>query len=148
MMKKKAKKSKSGTKKGAKKKATPRGKEKTSEEVLNDITERVKSHSPEMADAVIGEGKKGQLATVKFLWEMAKIYPPATDGSEATKQEECLAQTLLRRLEIPETPVVADQYDEDTMVIPAEVAESLQSEGETSGAVKADAEEPEEVPVG
>ena len=127
MTKKKSKKTKKTAKKAAIKKSTPRGKEKPAAEVLKDISKMVKTHANKMAAAVIGEGEKGQLATVKFLWEVASIYPSSTDGSEATEHEESLAQTLLRRLNVPESPVVADQYDEDTMVIPAKVAEMKQA---------------------
>ena len=145
MMKKKGKKSKKAVKKASVKKATPRGKEKSGAEVRKDISKIVKKHANEMAGAVIGEGEKGQLATVKYLWEVAGIYPPLTDGSEATEHEESLAQTLLRRLNVPESPVVADQYDEDTMVIPAQVAEMKQtaddSETETESKKVEEAEE-------
>jgi hypothetical protein len=126
-MKKKSKKSKKTVKKVSIKKSAPRGKEKAAGEVLKDISKMVKAHSNKMAGAVIGEGEKGQLATVKYLWEVAGIYPPTTDGSESTEHEESLAQTLLRRLNVPETPVVADQYDEDTIVIPAQVAKVQQA---------------------
>ncbi len=128
MMKKKGKKSKKTVKKTGAKRLTPRGKEKPAAEVLKDISKLVKTHASKMATAVIGEGEKGQLATVKFLWEVASIYPPSNDGREATEHEESLAQTLLRRLNVPESPVVADQYDEDTMVIPAKVAKMKQAE--------------------
>jgi hypothetical protein len=62
--------------------------------------------------AVIGEGKKGQLATVKYLFEMAGVYPPLTDGSLATTDEDCLAKTLLNRLNIPDKPIGRDEEDE------------------------------------
>jgi hypothetical protein len=64
-----------------------------------------------MAEAVIGEGKKGQLATVTYLFEMAKIFPEATDGGQASADEECLAATLLRRLNLPDEPVMRDEED-------------------------------------
>jgi hypothetical protein len=80
-------------------------------EVRKEIAEMVKSEAGLMAEAVIGEGKKGQLATVKYLWEVAKIFPEATDGSQASADEECLAATLLRRLDLPLEPVVRDEED-------------------------------------
>jgi hypothetical protein len=65
-----------------------------------------------MAQAVIGEGKKGQLATVKYLFEMASIFPAPTDGSQASEDEDCLARTLLNRLDLPTEPVGRDDEDE------------------------------------
>lgn len=78
----------------------------------------VESHATAMAEAVIEEGEKGQVSPVKFLFEMAKIGLPP-EGSQTT-EEESLAKTLLRTLNIPLTPVAADQNEaEDTVMIPA-----------------------------
>lgn len=95
----------------------------------------VETQARTMAQAVIDEGKKGQLATVKYLFEMAKIFPEATDGSQATTDEESLAKTLLRRLDLPEEPVVRDEEDlpqavtsvEKAAPKPAEEAENSDS---------------------
>jgi len=110
MIKKKAK-SKAIKKKTAKKKSAGKKKEFNPAEVRKSIAIMVESEAEEMAEAVIGEGKKGQLATVKYLFEVAKIYPEATDGSQASADEECLAATLLRRLDLPLEPVVRDEED-------------------------------------
>ena len=100
----KKKKGKTTEKKTAKRKGSrKRKKELNPAEVRKSIAILVKSEAEEMAEAVIGEGKKGQLATVKYLFEMAKIFPEATDGSQASADEECLAATLLRRLDLPKT---------------------------------------------
>jgi hypothetical protein len=80
--------------------------------VRKDISQMVESEATTMAQAVIDEGKKGQLATVKYLFEMASIFPPSTDGSHATADEDCLAKTLLRRLDLPEEPVGRDEEDD------------------------------------
>jgi hypothetical protein len=56
-------------------------------EVRKDISRMVESHAAKMAQAVIGEGEKGQLATVRYLFEMAEIYPISADGSHATADE-------------------------------------------------------------
>ncbi len=111
MIKKKAK-GKTTTKKTAKRKNAGRGKKELNPaEVRKNIAILVKSEAEEMAEAVIGEGKKGQLATVKYLFEVAEIFPEATDGSQASADEECLAKTLLRRLDIPDEPVARDEED-------------------------------------
>ena len=109
MIKKKAKR-KAIKKKTTKKKGAGK-KEFNPAEVRKSIANMVESEAEEMAEAVIGEGKKGQLATVKYLFEVAKIYPEATDGSQASADEECLAKTLLRRLDLPEEPVMRDEED-------------------------------------
>jgi hypothetical protein len=112
MIKKKAK-SKTAVKTAAKKKSSKKTKKELNPaEVRKDISQMVKSEAKEMAEAVIGEGKKGQLATVRYLFEMAKIFPEATDGSQASADEDCLARTLLNRLDLPEEPIGRDEEDE------------------------------------
>ena len=112
MIKKKAK-SKTAAKTAAKKKSSKKiKKELNPAEVRKDISQMVKSEAKEMAEAVIGEGKKGQLATVRYLFEMANIFPEATDGSQASADEDCLARTLLNRLDLPEEPIGRDEEDE------------------------------------
>jgi len=111
MSKKKAK-SKTASKKAAKKKSLGKGKkEMNPAEVRKDIAQMVDAEAAAMAQAVIGEGKKGQLAMVKYLFEMAKIYPEATDGSQSTTDEESLAATLMRRLDLPDEPIGRDEED-------------------------------------
>ena len=117
MTKKKAKNSKPAAKKAAKKRQG-RKKELNPAEVRKNISMLVQSQAKEMAAAVIGSGKQGQLAPVKYLFEMAKIFPAPTDGSESTKDEDSLAETLLQRLNVPTTPVVHDDEGEE-IVIPA-----------------------------
>jgi len=112
MIKKKAR-SKAAAKKTAKKKTLSKSKKELNPaEVRKDISQMVKSEAATMAQAVIDEGKKGQLAPVKYLLELAKIFPEATDGSQATVDEDCLAKTLLRRLDLPEEPIARDDDDE------------------------------------
>jgi hypothetical protein len=117
------KKAKAAARKVGKKRGTSR--RKNSKKELNpvgtwkDVAALVESHAKKMAEAVIEEGEKGQVSPVKFLFEMAKIQPPP-EGAETTEEEESLAKTLFRTLNIPLTPVAADQYEaEDTVVIPA-----------------------------
>jgi len=75
-MKKQKAKSKTVAKKTAKKstKATET-KELNPAQVLKDISALVEAEAAELAVAVIGEGMKGQLSPVKFLFEMAHIFP-------------------------------------------------------------------------
>lgn len=89
--------------------------------MLHDLSLMIEHAAPEITNALIGESKKGQPSPAKYLFEMAHIYPPATDGSQTSKDEESLAETLLDRLKIPKTPVVHDELqkeeDEDLVVI-------------------------------
>jgi len=112
MIKKKAKK-KTGTKKAAKKRSSLKSKKEFDPaQVRKEISELVGSQAETMAQAVIDEGKKGQVSPVKYLFEMAKIFPPSADGEQATTNEECLAQTLLRRMNLPVEPIKRDEDDD------------------------------------
>ena len=112
MIKKRAK-SKTTTQETAAKRSSRKGKkEMNPAEVRKNIAQMVGSEATTMARAVIDVGKQGQLATVKYLFEMAQIYPEATDGSYTTVDEDCLAKTLLRRLDIPDDPIARDEEDE------------------------------------
>jgi hypothetical protein len=109
-------------KKSAKKSNAAKGKKELSAaEVRNDISRRVKSRAAGMAEAVMDEGEKGQLAPMKYLFEMANIFPPVNDGAEASRDEDCLAKTLLDRLKLPHEAAPGHDHDEDedTVVIPA-----------------------------
>jgi hypothetical protein len=111
MIKKKAK-CKTTTKKAAKKRGSPKSKTGTNPtEVRKRVSKMVESKAVAMTKAVIGETKHVQLATVKYLFEVASIYPPATDGNQATADEDCLAKTLLHRLNLPEEPITHDEDD-------------------------------------
>jgi hypothetical protein len=114
MKKKTAKKSKTTDKKTAKhsKKGTVT-KELNPGQVLKDISALVAANADKLAEAVIGEGMKGQVPPVKYLFEMAHIYPQAPAAIEPSKDEESLAETLLDRLKIPKTPVVHDELQKE-----------------------------------
>jgi len=147
MTKKKAKKNKTAAKTTEKKKSAGKGKEaeKTPAEVRKQLAKLVLDDAEAITKAVLGEGKKGQLATAKYVFEMAHIYPEVNDGSEATENEDCLAKTLLARLNIPEKPVVADEDEEDFVTIPARAVEV---EKEAKAEPEKGAEKEEEVTVG
>jgi len=121
IMKKKAK-STAVAKKAAKKKSSPKGKRSKKEQnpadLRKNISKLVRSHARQMTKAVINVGEQGQLAPVKYLFEMANIYPEPTDGSESTREEDSLAKTLMERLDLPTEPIGRDEEDE-VMVIPA-----------------------------
>ena len=116
------KKKRVSTKKNKKKELNPVG-------TWKDVAALVESHAAAMAEAVIEEGEKGHVSPVKFLFEMAKIGPPP-EGTEATEEEESLAKTLFRTLNLPIVPLPADQDEEDTVVIPASASAPSDEETE------------------
>src|SRR4051794_29520089 len=139
MMKKKGNKGKASAKKAAKKKSSSKGrkgKEKDMAEVRKDLVRLVKDAATQMAAAVVDEGKKGQVSPVKFLLEMAGVFPvPEAEVNAPDKREESLAETLLDRLGIPKTPVAADEYskdDEEIVMFPAKPAATSSEESSDS----------------
>jgi len=131
-----AEESKATAKKSAKKKTAAKPKkENNAADVRKRVSKMVKAKAMNMAKAVIGETKKGvpqdlQLATVKYLFEVAEIYPPQADQDAATADEDCLAKTLLNRLNIPDVPI---RRDEDVDVVSPEKSSVGESEGKDSG---------------
>ena len=129
-------KSKAGKKKAAKKSGAKKSKKELNPaEVRKDISRMVEEEAANMAQAAIDEGKKGQLAPVKYLLELAKIFPAATDGSEATEDEDSLARTLLKRMGLPDVPIKREDEDEEPKAASCgEVSEP--KAGETGAAVE------------
>ena len=60
-----------------------------------------------IATAMINAAKSGQLATGKYLFEVAGIYP-ATEETKGIPKEDSLAYTLLKRLGLPTEPLTDD----------------------------------------
>jgi hypothetical protein len=90
----------------------------------------------------------GMVAPYKFLLEMAGVFPQVEDGSQTSKEEDCLAKTLLDRLGIPDSPVVADEYaKEDMIVIPATLGQDKEEEDEEPE-ISEEKHTEEEVPAG
>lgn len=125
-------KSKIGPKKVAKKKNSPKKprakKQANPAAVRNDIAIIVQSGAKRIAKAVMEQAMTGQLAPAKYLFEVAGVFPASTDGSHATADEDCLAKTLLDRLNIPDEPVGRD--DEDEPVVPGQHTASKEEVGE------------------
>jgi hypothetical protein len=119
MIKKKAK-GKKIAKKAAKKKSSPKKKERNPAAVRNEIAKIVESSARAITQAVVGQAKTGQLAPAKYLFEMASIFPALTDGSFSTAHEESMAETLMRRLDLPDKPIAKDDEDEPRVVGPAD----------------------------
>ena len=133
MIKKKAKrtgkagKSKGKAKKSAKGSSASRTKKQVDPvEVRKDIAKIVGSGAKKVAKAVMEEAMKGQLAPAKYMFEVAGVYPPVTDGEQATQEEDCLAKTLLERLNIPKKPA---PEEDDEPAATGHVDEGKKSEG-------------------
>lgn len=67
-------------------------------QVREEIAGIVKSGAINITAAVMDQAMHGELAPAKYLFEMAGVYPPASDGTQATEEEDCLAKTLLDRV--------------------------------------------------
>ena len=110
MNKKKAKKKIAG--KTGRKKKTGSKKPMDPGQVREQISGMVKSGAKEITRAVIGQAKMGQLAQARYLFEVAKIFPAVNDGEAATAEEDCLAKTLLARIDAPKKPTEEREDDE------------------------------------
>ena len=126
--------------KDAKKKTskTDEKNETNSADVRKRVSKMVKSKAMAMTKSVMGEAQNGvtkdlQLATVKYLFEVASIYPPQADQDSATADEDCFAKTLLHRLNIPDEPI---RHEEDDEAKPAASAETTAAEPGNEGETK------------
>jgi len=134
MIKKKGK-SKTAGKKTAKRKGLAKPRPETNPvEVRKEVSKMVAAEAPGMAKAVIDEAKKGQLAPTKYLFEMASIYPPAPDGSQATSEEDCLAKMLLDALKLAAKPAgAADDGAGSGMPAEDPMPAAKEDEGDSEG---------------
>lgn len=71
-------------------------------EVRKEITSIIGNEATKLMQAVMEEAKKGQLAPVKYLFEMAGLYPAPAETSSVDPEENSLARTLMHRLGLPE----------------------------------------------
>ena len=125
-------------------------------EVRKDITNIVGTEATELTRAVVEEGRKGQLAPVKYLFEVAGLYP-AAEGDIAKPEGESLAKTLLHRLGLPEETVVRQEEEPPLKLnLPAaksadedEEAKNSGSQPETANSQSAhkDADDGDDIPV-
>src|SRR5260370_35279132 len=81
-------------------------------EMRQSVTDMAESEMKNITHAVVEEAKKGQLATVKYLFEVSGVYPAATEQNQARAEEgETLARMLLTRLGVPLEPAVSPDDD-------------------------------------
>lgn len=89
--------------KGSKKKASAKSKSRKPvdlQQVRENITKLVGAEAEKMAGALADEGKKGQLAPAKFLFEMAGLFPATATAPEPEDSDD-LAKVLLTQLSFP-----------------------------------------------
>jgi hypothetical protein len=80
-------------------------------EVRKDMTNIIGSEATKLAQAVVEEARKGQLAPVKYLFEVAGLYPVSAEAGSAKPEENSLARTLLDRLGLPEEALKSFEGD-------------------------------------
>lgn len=82
-------------------------------DVRRDMKNIVGGAAREITNAVVGEAKKGQLITAKYLFEAAGIYPVLEGGESVDNPEEdTFAQRIVRRLGLPEGPLPKGDDDD------------------------------------
>ncbi len=86
-------------------------------EVRKDISNLVGANATDLARAVMETGKTGQLAPVKYLFEVTGLYP-AVESNDAKPDPEFLAHMLMRKMNLPVSPIV-NEDDEDAPAKPA-----------------------------
>jgi hypothetical protein len=135
-MKKPKAKSKTAAAKGAKKSSRKDKNAVDLVEVRKDITNIVGAGASEMTKAMVDEALKGELAPVRYLFEVAGLYPAAGDAA-VKPEEDSLARTLLRRLGLPEDPVIVPEDERVRVNIPPlKSADENSGDEETAGEAK------------
>jgi hypothetical protein len=119
--------------KAAKKASAKKQKPANPAEMRQSVTDMVESEMTNITHAVVEEAKKGQLATVKYLFEVSGVYPVATEQIHARPEEgETLARMLLTRLGLPLEPAVSldDDVPEKVPTLAAKRAGNEQNTAE------------------
>jgi hypothetical protein len=106
---------------GAAKKSS--GKDVNPAEMRRQISQIVNDELGDITMAVVGEAKKGQLATTKYLWEVTGVYPPVETGIDLDRPEEedTFMQRLVRRFGAPEGPLPGGEDDDEEEDSPVKV---------------------------
>ena len=79
--------------------------------IRQQITDLVRDQAVPMVEITISEVDKWHYSAMKYLFEMIGLYPAA--AQEETQGEDSLARTLLRRLGLPEEPVLEGHVPKD-----------------------------------
>jgi hypothetical protein len=128
MIKKKAARARKTAAKKTDGKKTTKKKQKDPAQVREEIAGIVKSGAKGITKAVMDQAMHGELAPAKYLFEMAGVYPAVNDGEHATEEEDCLAKTLLDRLNLPRK---AAEKEDDEEAADAGIDAKASDNGET-----------------
>jgi len=84
--------------------------------IRDGITSLVGNQAIGMVKTTIREVEKGHFPAMKYLFEMIGLYPAV--GQEEAPVDNSLARTLLRRLGLPEQPMLENPVTKDCEVEP------------------------------
>jgi hypothetical protein len=79
--------------------------------IRQQIANLVGSQAVAMVRTTMEEAEKGHYAAMKYLFEMIGLYPAAPQ--EEMPGEDSLAGTLMRRLGLPEEPMLETEVTKD-----------------------------------
>lgn len=85
----------------------------------------VRNSATEIAKGLIEGAKAGQLASAKYLFEVAGLYPAAAEQTVTARPEDSLAHILLKRMELPTEPVIRED-DQDPAPLSSARREAIQ----------------------
>jgi hypothetical protein len=145
MTKKKGTKKATGRKRAKKSRKVRLKKNVNAADVRKQVSEMVQSQAAELTQAVVEEGMKGQVAPVRYLFEMANIFPAQANVEQASEEEDCLAKILLSRIEAPAKP----EKEEDDEIAGEDAEENVKTPPSSPAASgNGEKKETAEAPVG
>jgi hypothetical protein len=98
-----AKTKKSTVKKGAPQAVSPATSKKEMQKVRDEVRNVIVGRSVELAARVVQSvTESGQVAALKYLWEISGLFP--ADGEGENEEQDSLAQILIERLGLQEEP--------------------------------------------
>jgi hypothetical protein len=125
--KKAARASKAGEKKTGRRRSASK-KQKDAAQVREEIVGMVKSGAVDITAAVIGQAMSGNVVPAKYLFELAGVFPAVNDGKQAAQEEDCLAKTLLDRIDRPvQKPVKKD--DDEAEIVTENTPDEVKPDG-------------------
>ena len=86
--------------------------------VRNDVTNIVGAGAKKITQAVVEEAQKGQLAPMKYLFEMAGVYPaPVSEKAPEVEDDgESFAKLVYETLNAAKKPAVVDEVESEESV--------------------------------
>jgi hypothetical protein len=87
------------------------------ERLREEIKCQVGNEAENIVKSLIEEARKGNCAPAKYLFEMIGLYPAGVqEQQQENPEEDSLARTLLRRLGLPEEPILESEVTKDREV--------------------------------